>query len=362
MVEHPIARRLGRRVVATAVDAEIDGYVSEGMLRRVLQRVMDNLTVEELALCDDDLANLVHETAVALARLAKTSLSPNEARLRLEGLNDGRPFHGWKHPELMTPDKEIFGLRLAGKDMYLLSSIERALARLQTLTVQIAEAGKLKPLIAYTLRRGGVHSLYRKTDILLDVFAGRFAVFTTVVDSCLCDLFVDHDEVVALRNRKRPGPIEDPPEYEKKDTINRLIARRYGLAARLKPAQFERLANLNRVRSLTRRSKIPCRDRDVVVRFFHAEDVLGVVDRAHKEQATPMELVAMGDTFDIGPRVVKHEGAGCSVASIARRLNAEGLWTQTGLVWTGPHLGNSLRRCTSPNAPLLALKVPVHGL
>lgn len=187
MTAHSVARRLGRKVTGTALVRELGIHIGQKVPRRVLQSVMDALDTEELALEDTDLAALVHRKSIEMAKLAKSSLSTSAAMLRLEGAEDAS-FKDWNHPELVLPATEMQGLRLAGKAMYLLSSVEGALDRLAGVAKWIKEPGSLVPLMAVTLRLGGIHARYKKTDLLLDLFRGKFRTYTMVERPRLCDI------------------------------------------------------------------------------------------------------------------------------------------------------------------------------
>lgn len=166
---------------------------------------------------------------------------------------------------------------------------------------------------------------------------------------------------MALIDSHRPAPLAEAQEYERKKALNTTISRRHGAAACLTPLQFDRLANLALVRFTTRRSRVAGRERDVVTRYFHAEDVLGLANRRAVNRLNATEAAAMAPSIDIKLIVSTYVANGLTMMDAAEELARAGFRTETGAAWTRRNLASALWKLRHVGGALLALMMPAGG-
>ena len=333
-----VAMRLRERVNATILAKEVGAQRPTPFLSRTLRRAIELLGDHERDLEEDDLARLVTKKVLALYHASLVSLSSEAAKGVLEGGSQGMPLTGWDHPRLLSPDPAIHGLCLNDRPAYAPSAVEDALSRLRSVAQHVAQPDGLIPLVSEGMR-GNLNAWYTKTDLLLDVFDGRLAVYTILDAPRLGDLLVHPGELGRASRQKKTADLLASEDFVPAEQANMVLEERFGVAGRLNSDEFSRLARSGLVRcSVDIRSGLNGKQRHNG-RVYRLRDILKFVERRLQPQGlSVMEGEAFGRLNDIGPFIVALRRLGVPIAGVRRELALLGVKTPLGNALQGKML------------------------
>jgi len=338
------AKRIHVQFNVTSLARAVGALRPTAFLGRILRRILEGLSDEDRTLGDGDLARVVCERAVALHRVAASSLSSEAARNMVEGTSGEGVLSGWEHPRLMPAYPALHGLRFRGQPAYAPEVVAAVLARLRAAARRIERPDGLSSLTFDGLRRR-LQPWYNKTDVLLDVLEGRLAAYTVVDEPKLKDLLVNIGDLrrqCAARSLTSRLLDEDFASYKR---INIVLEVRFGPDAQMTLNEFRRLARGGLVASRVKSTAIAGRQRPVTAWRYKVEDVAAFVERRLSVGGLPVaEAAAFGRTDDVGPLLAEMKRLGLTVAYIQGELANRGIRTENGAPWSRASIRLAIRR------------------
>ena len=347
VVDHVALRLHPDLSAAWLAEALGDGQATQ-FHGRVVQRVLEGLGSAERELADRELAALSRERALRLARDARVSLSPVEAKRRLEGTRDNQRLSGWDHPELLCPDPRLRDLRSRGV-FYAEADVGRTLGTLAELAVRVEGPHGLVPLVSVGMRYRLEEPRPGKTEVLLGVFRRSLRVAAEVHAPTLGDLLVDVEELNGAARRARD---EDCPDFLGGRQLNEVMLHRHGESARLSATQLARLAGEGLVRTETGLRHRGASSASATVTRFHVADAEGVIRRSLAGSSAPAEAAALAAETDVAPLLRAWHSAGMRPPAMVAELHRMGFRTVRGAAWRESSVWRAVQRLGS--GPVLA--------
>jgi len=299
---------------------------------RILSRVLEQRSCDDLALSNDALVSLVRERAVALYHAAVVSLSSEGASDILEGIRPSRALSGWEHPNLLPADPTLFSLRLKGKRAYAPEAVHATLSRLQAVTCRVNSTVDLVSLVSVGFHHH-TQSCYNKTDMLLDIMESRLSIYSSVDDPTLSDLLVSLDELRQARCAR--SPVNQTPDgFATPKQINIVLQGRFGAKECLTRNEFRRLARSRQVKFKVVNGAIESLTLPRPVRFYNVNDVVDFVSRRTSDGGLGIrEAASFGRLSDIAPLLKALHATGMTTTRMAVELTTRGVRTQDGAPW-----------------------------
>jgi hypothetical protein len=311
---------------------------------RVLARVVSEIADDEAKLNDEELAALIRTRSLALYKDSQRSVSAGDARRLLEGAPENRVLQAWEHPDLLPADPRLFGLKLRGARAYSPESIEAAKQRLAAIAQPREDISGLGRLVTDGLRRGGLRPWYTKTDALLDMFAGKFAVYTQVEHPTLQDLFVDVKALGILSAAHSPVLMDEGTGFAELARMNDLIRLELGEEHVLALSQFRRMTRCKVVRTRTRDGYVRGKVRKTATRLYSITDVMSLMKKFQSGKLTYDETIPFIVPYDISQIVSEMWNSGHKDYFITGALTRMGIRTVNGSRWNRCTLKDALRQ------------------
>lgn len=313
--------------------------------RRVTERVLTEISSWEANAHKATLGELLMKRACALFIEAEASFSRSDARPKLEGGMYRQRLQGWDHPELLNVASHLTGLKIAGQEVYSVETIEEALRRISRVALHVKTLppglASLK-LVAFR-RLGCIRYWYRKTDILLDMFAGKFTVYCMVDNPTIGDLYVKPSELKQLACARNPLMVEQSQGYAKASLLAQIAGHRFGDEVVVDAHFCRRVVRSGAVRTRTYKSKVRNRDRPRITRTYNIKDTLDLLERHLNGSLTETEAPIFFNEIDVTEFAAKLFAEGRKSYAISTRLSARGIVTLCGAPWRQAGLSTALK-------------------
>ncbi len=341
-VENAAALKMHSFLNATTLAAAVGSRRATGLHSRILRRVLDEVSPENLTLPPGDTADLLLRHCVGRHRAVVDTMTGHAAVRILEGRSSNTTLSGWNHPNLVPVDPALQGLRLKHSALYSTASVHSALARMRAASRRPDEEHRLSALVSVAMKLAPLRPWYGKTALLLDLLDGTVPVFATVEDVRLDDLLVD---LAALKTHIASRDPALRSEYLALAKLNEFLLIKLGPGSSMGLEETRRLVRAGAVGIVLIKSTAANRTRPVVQRLYRVVDMTAVVERRLAHAALPeVECKAAGRQCDVAELMIKLREDGSTLRATAKALSRSKIRTINGAAWTHSSVGSALRR------------------